>query len=208
MRKLWFWPSVLIALTVAVGVAQVNNPPLNISGLAWSPQTSGTASLTLANGTLNGTSYIYFPQSLGSDYIQVQELAGVADQLTISAVPGSGLVTLAGNYFGTILQFNNASTTVGTMDTNGTRHIGGTAPTASAGSVATNSTNEGGQITGLSTATSVAITFANSGWTNAAFCTANDSTGTAVGYSSMTKTAVTFTFASLTGTLTYHCTGN
>jgi hypothetical protein len=96
---------------------------------------------------------------------------------------------------------------------NGTQHIVAAAPVASvcgACAIATYSTNAGGAVTGLSTDTTVTITFANSGWTNAAFCTATPSVAlaTPVYNSAQSKTAVTFTFAALTGSLYYHCDGN
>jgi hypothetical protein len=119
-------------------------------------------------------------------------------------VIGNGAV---GNGSNTSTVGNTA--TVGTW-LNGTQHITATAPITSAVTIAAYSTNAGGEITGLSAATSVTITFANSGWTNAAFCTANASTtlATNVYNSAQSKTAVTFTFPSLTGGLFYHCDGN
>lgn len=90
---------------------------------------------------------------------------------------------------------------------NGTIHSAATAPAASVGTLT--GTNSGGFIAGLSVATSVTITFANSGWTTWAACTATPSvTGITVFNSSQSTTAVTFSFAALTGTLYYTCTGN
>jgi hypothetical protein len=93
-------------------------------------------------------------------------------------------------------------------DSNGLKHEGGTAPTASAGTMT--GTNAGGFISGLSAATSVTITFANGGWTSWASCTASPSVSlSAAPYvSAISKTAVTFTFPSLTGKLYYQCNGN
>jgi hypothetical protein len=56
----------------------------------------------------------------------------------------------------------------------------------------------------------VTVTFANSGWTTWSSCTASPSVSlSAAPYvSSISKTAVTFTFPSLTGTLYYQCNGN
>jgi hypothetical protein len=83
----------------------------------------------------------------------------------------------------------------------------GAAPTASAGTVT--GTNAAGYVSGLSAATTVTITFSNSGWSTWASCVANTSVAATQPYvSAISKTAVTFTFASLTGTLYYHCSGN
>ena len=88
-----------------------------------------------------------------------------------------------------------------TFDANGVKHEGGTAPTASAGTIT--GTNAAGFVSGLSAATSVTITFANGGWNTWASCTASPSVSlSAAPYvSAISKSAVTFTFPSLTGTL-------
>jgi hypothetical protein len=94
------------------------------------------------------------------------------------------------------------------FDANGVTHENGTAPTGSAGTVT--GTNAGGYISGLSAATSVTLTFANSGFKTWAACngTASVSLATNVYVSAQSKTACTFTFPSLTGTLYYHVDGN
>jgi hypothetical protein len=94
-----------------------------------------------------------------------------------------------------------------TIDGNGVVHEAGSAPVASVGTIT--GTNNGGYVSGLSSATTTTLTFANSGWSTWASCVASDSQATTpVQISAISKTAVTFTFASLTGTLYYHCDGN
>jgi hypothetical protein len=96
---------------------------------------------------------------------------------------------------------------VTTWDASGVKHEGGTAPTSDTGTLT--GTNAGGYVSGLSAATSVTITFANSGWNTWASCVANTNVPATQPYvSSISKSAVTFTFASLTGTLYYSCNGN
>ena len=82
-------------------------------------------------------------------------------------------------------------------------------PTSNVGTVITGSTNNTGGIT-LSGQTSVTLTFAGGGFDNGAFCTASPSVSLAtVPYvSAVSKTAVTFTFPALTGSLYYTCIGN
>jgi hypothetical protein len=94
------------------------------------------------------------------------------------------------------------------LDANGMIHEAGTAPSASAGTVT--GTNAGGFVAGLSAATSVTLTFANSGWSGWASCVASASSSlSAAPYvNTISNTAVTFVFPSLTGTLYYHCDGN
>ena len=93
------------------------------------------------------------------------------------------------------------------FDANGVKHEAGSAPLASAGTIT--GTNAGGYVSGLSAATSVTLTFANSGYATWASCTANSSSASTQPYvSAASKRAVTFTFASLTGTLYYTCNGN
>ena len=89
------------------------------------------------------------------------------------------------------------------------RYTSATKPTSSAGSVGTYSTNNGMVITGLSAATSVTITFAPA-WSNYAFCTGSPSVSLAAApyVTSMSNTAVTFAFPSLTGALFVVCSGN
>jgi hypothetical protein len=84
--------------------------------------------------------------------------------------------------------------------------VGATAPSSNHGSLA--GANNGGYISGLSSATSVTITFAGSTWATWASCTANASvTGISIYISSISTSAVTFNFTSLTGTLYYGCNG-
>jgi hypothetical protein len=90
---------------------------------------------------------------------------------------------------------------------NGTIHNAGTAPSASAGTIV--GTNAGGHVAGLSAATTVTITFANLGWGTWDSCVAISSVSATQPYlTSLSLTAVTFTFPTLTGTLYYHCDGN
>ena len=101
----------------------------------------------------------------------------------------------------------NTAATVGSTTFNGPVHFSSSTPSASAGTIA--GTNFYGQVSGLSSATTTTITFANGGFTSAAYCTANTSvTATQPYITAISKTAVTFTFASLTGTLYYSCGGN
>lgn len=93
------------------------------------------------------------------------------------------------------------------IDSNGESHDGTAAPTASAGTLT--GTNAGGFVTGLSAATSLTITFANSGWSTWASCVGNaGASGSPPYVSAISKTAVTFTFAALTGAFYYQCNGN
>jgi len=94
------------------------------------------------------------------------------------------------------------------FDLYGIAHQAGTAPVASTGTIT--GTDAGGYVSGLSAATSLTVTFANSGWGVWASCTANASVSlaTPIYISAQSKTAVTFAFPSLTGTLYYHCVGN
>ena len=94
------------------------------------------------------------------------------------------------------------------VDANGMTHHAGASPTASAGTVT--GVNEGGYISGLSAATSLTLTFASGGWSSWASCVATPSTSlSAAPYvSSISNSAVTFSFPSLTGVLYYHCDGN
>lgn len=80
-------------------------------------------------------------------------------------------------------------------------------PSASTGTINAHSTDHWGIVTGLSTATSETITFAAT-FTNPPACTANDSqAATPISVSAVSATAVTFNFASLTGSLYYNCFG-
>ena len=154
----------------------------------------------VANGgslTLSGSTEAYLDGAGGGYGVQIgAQHSGEVNTFGIS----SGTNNFAGtNKFGSSGQTQ--------FDGNGVKHEGGTAPTASAGTVT--GTNAGGYISGLSAATSLTITFANSGWTTWASCVANTSSAAAQPYiGSISKTAVTFNFASLTGTLYYHCEGN
>jgi len=108
---------------------------------------------------------------------------------------------------GNLFEAAENGTILYSIDHYGNQHQIGTAPTASSGTVT--GTNAGGYVSGLSAATSVTITFANSGWSSWASCVANTSVASTQPYvSAISKTAVTFTFASLTGTLYYQCNGN
>lgn len=83
----------------------------------------------------------------------------------------------------------------------------GSGPSVSAGTLDAAATDQTGSITGLTAATSIVLTF-GSAWTYPPHCIANNSTGTAVGYTPATPTSTTtwtFTMAALTGSLTYAC---
>ena len=118
---------------------------------------------------------------------------GIAVTANNTIDDGSGNASVAGNFF-----VNNTF-----------RLTSPNSPTVSAGTVSTYSTNNGMAITGLSSATSVTITF-NPSWVNYAFCTASPSVSLAAApyVTSMSKTAATFTFPSLTGALFVVCNGN
>jgi lysophospholipase L1-like esterase len=90
----------------------------------------------------------------------------------------------------------------------GTMHFTGTAPDASAGSVT--GSNAGGTIASLTAATTTTLTFNTaSPWTVWSSCTASASAAaTPVQVSAISLTAVTFTFAALTGSVYYQCNGN
>ena len=94
------------------------------------------------------------------------------------------------------------------VDTVGTVHISGLAPTAGAGTLTGN--NNGGQVTGLSAATTLTITFANGGWSSWDACHASTSvSGNTASITTSSLAAMTITFSSaLTGTAYYHCDGN
>ena len=94
------------------------------------------------------------------------------------------------------------------VDANGMTHRAGASPTANAGTVT--GTNEGGYVSGLSAAASLTLTFANGGWSSWASCIATPSASLsgAPYVSSISNSAVTFSFPSLTGVLYYHCDGN
>ncbi len=94
------------------------------------------------------------------------------------------------------------------VDSNGMTHRAGAAPSTTAGTVL--GTNEGGFVSGLSSATSVTLTFSGGGWSSWASCTATSSMAlSSTPYvSSISNTAVTFAFPTLTGRLYYHCDGN
>lgn len=80
----------------------------------------------------------------------------------------------------------------------------GTNPTTNHGTMDGSSSNQGGIITSLSGATSVTVTYSAT-MPRLPRCSANDSAGTAVGISSSSTTAVTFTMSALTGTLYWNC---
>jgi Pectate lyase superfamily protein len=123
-----------------------------------------------------------------------------------TACLGSSSSNCSGIFQSAQLQLGSSQQT--TFDANGNKHEAGTAPTASAGTLT--GTNAGGYVASLSAATSVTVTFANSGWNTWASCTASPSVSlSAAPYvSAISKSAVTFTFPSLTGTLYYNCSGN
>lgn len=82
----------------------------------------------------------------------------------------------------------------------------GASPTVSAGTKDSNCGDQRCTITGLSAATSVTITFANGfNWTPTCVAGASVSLSTPPYPSSLSGTAVTFTFSSLTGTLHTFC---
>lgn len=152
-------------------------------------------SLTLGSG---GSTAIIIDSSFNAH--------GAADNITGFGNVSNGFTT----FFAHTISTTNGTTSGWDVDANGVEHQTGTAPSVSAGSICTNSTNAYGCISGLSAATTVTLTFANSGWTNNAFCTgsANAALTTPVYVSAQSKTAATFTFSSLTGTLYYTCGGS
>jgi hypothetical protein len=129
---------------------------------------------------------------------------------TLSGYTSTGAIIRAEDTSGStgnLLEAAENGTVLYSIDRYGTQHQMGAAPTASAGTVT--GTNAAGYVSGLSAATTVTITFSNSGWSTWASCVANTSVAATQPYvSAISKTAVTFTFASLTGTLYYHCSGN
>jgi hypothetical protein len=129
---------------------------------------------------------------------------------TLSGYTSTGAIIRAEDTSGStgnLFEAAENGTVLYSIDHYGTQHQIGTAPTASAGTVT--GTNAAGYVSGLSVATSVTLTFANGGWSTWASCVANTSVAATQPYvSAISKTAVTFTFASLTGTLYYHCSGN
>jgi len=172
-----------------------------------------------ASGSLTiGTSSLLItpaPQYATSSRYGLVEVGGGAGQvpMVITAVNNGYCASFA--VPGNIEQYGDANNSVGPCaveniltghlilsNTNGNY---GT-PTSSAGSVNANSTDNWGIIGSLSGATSVTLTFQGS-FTNTPGCTANDSAATAVGISSVSATAVTFTMTALTGTLYYQCFG-
>ena len=176
---------------------------------------SGTATFSSYLSSFTQASAQYFKSSdgnwqwfvTGSDpHLYLRDNTNGVEALTVTQGAGhAGSVAAYGTLIGYALQAGSAQQT--TWDANGIKHEAGSAPVTSAGTMT--GTNAGGYISRLSAATSVTITFANSGWATWASCVANASTATAQPYvSSMSKTAVTFSFASLTGTLYYHCDGN
>jgi hypothetical protein len=94
------------------------------------------------------------------------------------------------------------------IDAKGTvRQVSSASPTSSTGTVV--GTNNGGYVSGLSSATALTLTFANGGWGTWASCNANTSASASQPYiSAISKSAVTFKFPDLTGTLYYSCTGS
>jgi hypothetical protein len=195
--------------------------------------TSGTLYLNLIRGTTSGLG-VYEPNTFsgattGPFFVESATIGGSSGNVPI-ITPYSVTITQSGTAGYTVYRANVTENTLGSgpsylfdgqvggvskwnVDHFGTVHQGSSAPTCTSSAadcaVATYSTNTGGEITGLTGDTSVTITFANSGWVNAAFCVATDSqASTPVYNSSQSKTAVTFSFAALTGNLFYHCDGN
>ena len=174
---------------------------------------TGSLSATLFQSALNMTQNYGISYSgqwrayvTGNVYYIRDDANGVM-QLTCTqgAAHAGGCVT-QGLLSGYTLGAGSANQTK--WDANGVKHEAGTAPAVSVGTVT--GTNAGGSVGGLSAATSVTVTFANSGWTTWSSCTASPSVSlSAAPYvSSISKTSVTFTFPSLTGTLYYQCNGN
>jgi hypothetical protein len=135
--------------------------------------------------------------SLGVDYVK-------------TAAPVNGAIIEGNVGIGTsspLALLSVGSASAFQVDSNGLVHQNGGIPTTSAGTIT--GTNAGGYVNGLKNATSLTITFAHSGWAQWASCVANSSIPSAQPYvMSISKTAVTFGFAPLTGTLYYHCDGN
>ncbi len=176
------------------------NLTVNDSNGSFSTTGTGTVGTVKSNfiGPADGSFVWYHPDA--NWYIRDQ----VNSNTMFQCNPGAGAAAWCGNYGSA--QFKFGGVTV--YDQNGVKHEGGTAPTVSAGTIT--GTNAAGFVSGLNAATSVTITFANSGWTNWASCTASPSVSLAAApyVSAISKTAVTFTFPSLTGTLYYQCGGN
>ena len=113
---------------------------------------------------------------------------------------------------GSVTDNGNASLITGpcvTSDANGhwLPTNAGSPPSVNVGTLDAAATDQAGTITGLTATTSIVLTF-GSAWPNVPHCVANNSTGTAVGYTPATPTSTTtytFTMAALTGSLTYAC---
>jgi len=126
---------------------------------------------------------------------------------------GPGTATQLSNTVGIGVGARNTAsnqTVIGTSGTTsfiayGTRSEAGSAPTPSAGTLV--GSENGGYVYGLAGATTLTLNFAV-GWSTWASCVANTSSSATQPYvSAISKSAVTFTMAALTGTLYYHCTG-
>jgi hypothetical protein len=182
-------------------VIAYNGEVLGAINGAWS--SAPTAVLSLDN---SGDLY------LGNNTPQTIFRVAVAGSPSSTGTQALFLNNTAGS--GYIDTFQTASTTLfaaqGPSVFNGVFRLASSSlPTASAGTVGAYSTNNGMVISGLSAATSLTITF-NPQWSNYAFCTATPSVAltTAPYITSMSSTAVTFTFSSLTGSLFVTCNGN
>lgn len=173
---------------VNVGIAG-GTPEMVVSGAA------NAIYIALNNTQSGGANWFFGSTATGSGYGAGNFCLGVGGACTFKW-------TSAGQAQATSLAVSGFS-----IDNNGVLHTSATAPTASAGTIT--GTNVGGSVASLSAATTLTLTFANSGWTTWASCVANTSVSATQPYiTAMSKTAVTFTFPSLTGTLYYHCDGN
>lgn len=191
----------LVQSSSALTLTAAGNIAANVAGGSPTFGIAGASNdvyLALNNTQSGGSAWYLGSNATGSGYGAGNLCLGVGGGCTYKW-------NSAGAFQTTSLTTANSS-----IDSNGVRHKGGTAPTASAGTIT--GANEGGYITGLSAATSVTITFANSGWTTWASCQWTPYATGGAGYISSTaglKTGSTFTFsAAYTGSVSYHCDGN
>ena len=182
------------------------NSPSGFTGNFLSFDMNNTHEFNVGSGGSVSASSLCYTGSCNASKINL-----ASSGTTISTSTASDVALIINNSnaspTGNLLNAQATGTTVFAVDINGTLHTSGTTPAASVGTPT--GTNTGGFISGLSAATAVTITFANSGWTTWASCFANTSVAATQPYvSAISKTAVTFTMAALTGTLFYHCDGN
>ncbi len=178
---------------------------IDTTATAWQVRTSGATSVIAGVTKVTRATGPAVTTSAGGGTIP-------AGLLPCAAFSGAGIS------FVTIENEGNANQDVGfcVVSDNPSGHIIlddlGTQPTSSVGTVSAASSDEHGFISGLTAATSVTLTFAN-GWklpntstAREADCTANNSTGTAVGVTPNSNgLTVVFSSAALTGSLSYHC---